>query len=122
MPRLGHDRRLVASMSLPQAKPIDIIVLPVNRLKGDWGSGEPIEGFALRMIFRVLETRGFRTELLNLNPWPFNPLARKHPIFRALDPLRALKALIFRRRADIAFCTYESSAILLLLLRKIFRS
>jgi glycosyltransferase involved in cell wall biosynthesis len=109
-------------MKPQRAEPIDIIVLPVNELKGDWERGEPIEGFDLRMIFRVLEKRGFRTELLNLNPRPVNPLARRHPIWRAIDPVRALKALIFRRRAEIAFCAYESSAVLLLLLRKIFRS
>jgi glycosyltransferase involved in cell wall biosynthesis len=86
------------------------------------GAGEPIEGFDMRMMFRVLETRGFRTELINLNPAPLNPLARKHPLWRALDPMRALRVLIFRRRADIAFCAYESSALLLLLLRGIFRS
>jgi glycosyltransferase involved in cell wall biosynthesis len=76
----------------------------------------------LRAIFRVLEARGFRTELLNLNPWPLNPLARKHPIWRALDPLRALKVLFFRRRAEIAFCAFESSGLFLLLFRKLFRS
>lgn len=76
----------------------------------------------MRMMFRVLETRGFRTELINLNPSPLNPLAGKHPLWRALDPLRALRVLIFRRRADIAFCAYESSALLLLLLRRVFRS
>src|SRR6266851_5942997 len=109
-------------MKVRRSKPIDIIVLPVNQLKGDWDGGEPIEGFDVRMVFRVLETRGFRTELLNLNSWPLNPFARKHPLFRAIDPIRALKALIFRRRAAIAFCPYEASGLLLLLLRKIFRS
>jgi glycosyltransferase involved in cell wall biosynthesis len=109
-------------MQRRRSESIDLIVLPANQLNGDWGRGDPIEDFDMRMIFRVLETRGFRTELINLNPWPLNPLARKHPLWRALDPMRALKVLIFRRRADVAFCSYESSAILLLLLRKIFRS
>jgi glycosyltransferase involved in cell wall biosynthesis len=43
-------------------------------------------------------------------------------VWRALDPFRALKVLLFRRRAKIAFCAFESSGLFLLLFRKLFRS
>src|SRR3954453_22282121 len=84
---------ITRKMQRLRSESIDVIVLPANQLQGDWGRGGPIEGFDMRMMFRVLETRGFRTELINLNPSPLNPLAGKHPLWRALDPLRALRVL-----------------------------
>ena len=60
-------------------------------------------------------------ELISIQPyrWPLNPLARMHNAYRGLDPLRSLGVLIRERKADL-ICAHLESAVVILLLRRIF--
>ena len=99
---------------------LQVTVLPANHWDGDWRKQDG-EGSDFRKVIRVLEERGYCTRLANLNRVPFNPWARRHPLWRAIDPIRALSVLLCQRRT-VALCCYESAAIVLLLFRWVLRS
>jgi len=67
-----------------------------------------------------LEEAGFRIETINPNQSPWNLGPRHHNAFRGLDPLRALRVLLLRRDAAI-ICAHAESALIVLLLRRLFR-
>ena len=69
---------------------------------------------------RVLEEAGFEVETLDPFGWPWNPAANRHNAFRGLDPLRALRVMLARRKAAL-ICAHMESAVVLLLLRRLFR-
>lgn len=62
---------------------------------------------------------GIAIEFLDPRPWPWNPLARMHPVYRGLDPARTFRVLTRLRQADAILSVFESSPTLLLLLRKL---
>ena len=51
----------------------------------------------------------------------WNPAAPAHPLLHALDPQRALCVLLLTRRCEVVLCNHESSAFLILLLRRPLR-
>ena len=57
-----------------------------------------------------------------LNPLspPYNPWGRGHPFFAGFDPLRALDVILRHRSADLVISVFESGAVVLLLLRRLF--
>ncbi len=67
---------------------------------------------------RELEAAGFAVETIPAYGWPWNPAARMHNAYLGLDPLRALKVLLTRRRAAIV-CAHLESTLLILLLRRL---
>src|SRR5690242_10070022 len=52
---------------------------------------------------------GVAFEERDLHPYPLNPLAKKGSFFAGLDPLRALKVLLFDRDADVIVSVFESN-------------
>ena len=53
--------------------------------------------------------------------FPLNPLAGRHPLLQSLDPLRSLQALLSGHRYDIVISGNDGPAVLLALLRRLFR-
>ena len=68
----------------------------------------------------MLSAEGFDVQTMPAYGFPFNPGARMHNAYLGLDPLRVLRVLLTRRRAALV-CAHMESAVLLLLLRRIFR-
>jgi len=64
---------------------------------------------------------GFEGEYVNHFGLPWNPLARRHAIWRAIDPARAIWAMARRRDAAAAISFAESGALALLALRWLHR-
>lgn len=57
----------------------------------------------------------------DLHSFPLNPLAKKGSFLAGLDPLRALKVLLFDRHADVIVSVFESNVFFILLLGRFFR-
>ena len=57
----------------------------------------------------------------DLHSFPWNPLVKKGSLLAGLDLLRALKVLLFDRKADVIVSVFESNVFFILLLRKLFR-
>jgi glycosyltransferase involved in cell wall biosynthesis len=70
---------------------------------------------------RILAEHGVDAILYDRGQFPWNPFARAHPFYAGLDPLRALRILLFERDADLVLCIFESTAFFLCLLRGVFR-
>ena len=97
-----------------------IVVLPPHDLWRTWTGLPPSDDEDRELPYRLLAQRGFSYRRLDIFSVPLNPAARAHPLFRALDPLRALRVLLFERRAATILCFFESSSLVLLLLRWLF--
>jgi glycosyltransferase involved in cell wall biosynthesis len=57
----------------------------------------------------------------DLHSFPLNLLANKGSFLAGLDPLRALKVLLFDRHADVIVSVFESNIFFILLLGRFFR-
>lgn len=97
-----------------------LLLLPPHKVWPAWTGAPPPDDEDIEKPYRILAARGFSYARLDLNGLPANPAARAHPLFQALDPLRAL-SVVMRRRPDVVICFFESSALLVLLLRGLFR-
>ncbi len=65
----------------------------------------------------VLADFGFEGEFVGYCRWPWNPLAGSHAVWRAIDPARAIWAMVKRRDAAAIVSSAESGALVPLLLR-----
>ena len=101
------------------AKGRTIVVLPPHDLWEPWTGEKPAGGEDRELPYRILRGRGIRTRRFDIHRWPVNPAARAHPLLRAIDPVRALRVLLFARSTDVVLCFFESSALLPLLLRRV---
>src|SRR4051794_19234327 len=97
-----------------------ILVLPPHNLWPAWAGAPNLSEPDREEIWRLLEPHGYSRARLDPFGLPWNPFARSHPALLAIDPVRALCVLLFHRRADIIVCNFESSALLILLLRRLF--
>jgi glycosyltransferase involved in cell wall biosynthesis len=70
---------------------------------------------------RGFEQHGVMRNERDLHSFPWNPLVKKGSLLAGLDLLRALKVLLFDRKADVIVSVFESNVFFVLLLRKIFR-
>ena len=97
--------------------------LVVNLFNGGWHPGQSERVHELEpddsWRDKALIASGFSVETIKTYGAPWNPAAKKHGAFRGVDPLRALRVLIARRRAAL-ICAHMESAFLLLLLRRTF--
>jgi hypothetical protein len=97
-----------------------ILILPPHDLGGPWTDppdpSEPDRG----KTFRLLAAQGYSYRRLDPCGRPWNPFANAHPILRAIDPVRAWRVLLFHRRTDVVLCFFESAALVILLLRRVF--
>ena len=96
-----------------------IIFLPPHALWPAWNGEPPGDDQDPERPYRLLAKRGFTYARRELNPFPINPGARAHSIFRAIDPVRALGLMLRDRDAQIVVCFFESSALVTLLLRRV---
>jgi len=97
-----------------------IVILPPHSLWARWTNPPDPSEPDREKTFRLLAARGYRYRRLDPFGRPWNPFAKAHPILRAIDPVRALRVLLFHRRTDVVLCCFESSALLILLLRRLF--
>ena len=97
-----------------------LLLLPPHDAWPAWTGAPPLDDEDREKPYRLLNTRGYCYARLDLNGFPVNPAARAHPVFKPLDPLRALTVML-RRRPAVVICFFESSALLVLLLRRVFR-
>ena len=66
---------------------------------------------------RHLAAYGIDTLLIDPGKPPLNPLASRGTVLGSLDPWRALRILLSKRRADIAVSVFEGAALPLVMLR-----
>lgn len=66
-----------------------------------------------------LADSGFELNTIQPFGWPLNPFARMHNAYRGIDVLRSLRVLVEERKADL-ICAHLESAVVVLLLRRIF--
>ena len=97
-----------------------VILLPPHEQWRQWNGRPPADTEDLEQPYRLLAERGYQYERVDLNAFPKNPAARAHPLFKAIDPLRALAILTRKRRTMVAICFFESAALVLLMLRRLF--
>ena len=105
----------------PNGKPINptVFVLPANR-RGPVPKGLGVEfERGAQAINMELEKLGFTVELIDVNQWPWNPLAGQPSMLKAIDPLRAIRILLCRPRPDVVLSYFESGALCLALLKSI---
>lgn len=69
----------------------------------------------------ALREEGFDVAIEESLGVPWNPLARMHEFWSALDPLRALRLAWRARRYDAAVCIGDATAFVLMQLRRLFR-
>jgi glycosyltransferase involved in cell wall biosynthesis len=69
----------------------------------------------------MLAEYGIDVEVMDPTPRPLNPFAGWHSLYQSFDPYRALKIMLRRRRVDLVIATNDGSALLLVLLRRLFR-
>ena len=101
--------------------PARILILPPHDLWALWTGRAPGDEEDRERPFRILAQHGIAYKRIDIHRWPLNPAARAHPALRAIDPLRALHVLLRERNADLVLCFFEPAALVLLLLRRLFR-
>src|SRR5262249_55143191 len=97
-----------------------VVIFPPHNLWGAWTNPPDPSEPDTEKTFRLLSVRGYCHRRLDPFGQPWNPFAKAHPLLRAIDPLRALRVLLFHRRTDVVFCHFESAALVILLLRRWF--
>jgi glycosyltransferase involved in cell wall biosynthesis len=97
-----------------------ILILPPHNLGGVWTDPPDPSRPDREKTFRLLAERGYCYRRLDPFDRPWNPFAKAHPILRAIDVARAFRVLLFHRRTDVVLCFYESAALVILLLRRVF--
>jgi glycosyltransferase involved in cell wall biosynthesis len=97
-----------------------LLILPPHRVWPAWTTPPDISEPDREAMFRLLAERGHSYRRLDPYDRPWNPFANAHSVLCAIDLFRALRVLLFHRRADVVFCFYESAALLILFWRRIF--
>lgn len=71
------------------------------------------------VLYRLLAERyGIDVEIIDPFLSSKLPLLRRHMVYRGVDPVRALKILLFRRDVDLVLSVFESSVAVMTLLRR----
>lgn len=105
----------------PAHPPQRVVLVTANRWSAEWTEPAP-RGRVDRMgLLAALTRLGWPATLANTTPAPLNPFAGRHSLLESLDPVRALRLLLGRGRADVLLCCYEGAALLPLLLRGLCR-
>ncbi len=99
--------------------PVRVILLPPHARWAPWTDppdpGEP----DVEKTYRLLAAEGWSTRRFDTLPLPWNPWARAHSVMGAIDPLRALRVLLLHRDTDLVIGFFESSVLIILLLRRV---
>ncbi len=96
-----------------------VIILPPHDRWAPWTDPPDPDEPDLEKPYRILAEEGWSTTRLDVMRRPWNPLARAHGVLGAIDVVRAMRVLLFRRRTDLVICFFESSALVILLLRRL---
>ncbi len=96
-----------------------IVVLPPHSLWETWTDPPPPGAPDREATFRHLAGLGYSTRRLDPFRKPWNPWAGSHAILGGIDPLRALRVLLLHRSSAVVLCFFESSALAILLLRRL---
>ncbi|WP_372617619.1 glycosyltransferase family 4 protein [Falsiroseomonas sp.] len=72
-------------------------------------------------IVAALAGHGIAAEYVPFFKPPWNPLAGQHALWRAIDPARAVWAMLRRRKMKVLLSIVESGAVVPLALRPLFR-
>jgi glycosyltransferase involved in cell wall biosynthesis len=97
-----------------------VLLLPPQPI-GDHAAHIPDSSPDPRDLERRLAAQGI--DLVTIDPAgrPFNPFVGKHPMLEGLDPWRALRVMLFERRADLVVSVMDGPAAPLVLLCRLFR-
>ncbi len=119
------DARSRADVRQPEpgaapARRLRVLLLPPQPL-GASATHIPDSGPDPRDLERRLAAQGI--DLVSIDPAGrlFNPFVGRHPMLEGLDPWRALRVMLFERRADLVVSVMEGPAAPLVLLRRLFR-
>lgn len=98
-----------------------VAVLWPRSRKARWQAGrtDPANFPDQADAFLHLEEEGFQVTLEDSLGLPWNPFARHHEFYSALDPLRAMRVAWRARRYDVAACMGDASAYFLVRLRSL---
>ncbi len=99
-------------------QPLRIVFLPPHRWDAPADSERSLKSPS-NSALHELANLGERWRLLPPHDPPWNPLGRKNPFLRAIDPLRALRVMLFHRDADVVVSVFECNALVILLLRRV---
>ena len=70
-------------------------------------------------LIRAMAAEGVDATIMDPAPWPLNPFHGRHPLYRGVDPARALQFLACKRSADMIMSVFESSVLIPLLARRV---
>lgn len=105
----------------PAGRPVNVVFLPNVRM-GIKRAAITAEGGPSQLREkRGFEKNGVMRTGRDLHSFPWNPLVKKGTLLAGLDLLRALKVLLFDRKADVIVSVFESNVFFVLLLRGLFR-
>jgi glycosyltransferase involved in cell wall biosynthesis len=108
-------------MRIPAARPLIVQLFNGGDRPETWEQEQKRESEPDHLRAQgTLTEMGLDAEIIGAFGWPWNPLAKRHNAFLGLDPLRALRVLLTRRKAAMV-CAHMESAVIILLLRRLFR-
>ena len=98
-----------------------VVVLPPIAWLPARREHRPDLGPDLASLERGLAAHGVDAVILDPMRRPWNPLHGRGPVLQGIDPLRALRVLLFHRHVDAVLCVFEGPALVLAVLRGIMR-
>jgi glycosyltransferase involved in cell wall biosynthesis len=99
--------------------PLRVLILPSHDYWDAWTGCAPSGTEDRELPFRLMAAHGISYRRINIRGSLANPFSWAPPLFRAIDPVRALQVLFFERKADVVLCYFESAALVLVLLRRL---
>ena len=118
-PAAVPDTRAMNSAPPVAARRLRAILLPPTSTRRQRQDYRPGMGPDPGDLARLLAENGIDLVVTDPAGRPANPLAGRGSVLESLDPLRALRILVFERKADIVISVFEGGALALLLLRRL---
>ncbi len=101
--------------------PVRVLLLPSVPYGPQWQLHAAGQHPIPTMPDALLRLHGIECDRLDPGPWPWNPLGRLHPFYRAFDPLRLLRALLRHRRYELVVSGNDAAAFALVTARRLLR-
>lgn len=101
-------------------RPVSVVFLPNVRMQPKRAAVVAEDGPNQEREGEGIEQYGVVGKERDLHGFPWNPLANKGAMWAGLDLLRALKVLLFDRKAEVIVSVFESNALFVLMLRRLF--
>jgi len=103
------------------ADPVRVLLLPSVPYGPLWRLHAAGEHPIPTMPDALLCAHGVISDRIDPGSFPWNPLGRLHPFYRAFDPLRLLRALVQHRRYDLVVSGNDAAAFALITARRLLR-